>query len=349
VPSLVVIIGAGASFDCSGPGVELRNLDWRPPLVTELFDTRARFARVLHEYRLAEMAAADIRPAIRSGAVAIERFLRERLRESDDPYARRRFRQVPLYLQELLFNAGRTNGRGFTQHPDNYDALINAALALEDVVFISLNYDTLLDRRLFAYPPGLHSLDAYISPDPNWCLIKLHGSVNWGRPLTRQTDAHIQPNTEILNSYFDQAADDEIGRDIVLRNHDVLDDIRYEDRRLYYPALSVPLGSTDELVCPPHHVAHLERKLRELPALNLLVIGYSGLDQEVLRLLRDAGRPPTVLRVVNGDSERGALAAMAINQQFGSRGSYLEHQVFDGGFSEFVADGHLSRFISELR
>jgi hypothetical protein len=326
--------------------VELRNLDWRPPLVTELFDTRPRFARVLHEYRLAEMAAADIRPAIGSGAVAIERFLRERLRESDDPYARRRFRQVPLYLQELLFNAGRTNGRGFTQHPDNYDALINAALALEDVVFISLNYDTLLDRRLFTYSP-LHSLDAYIPPERNWCLIKLHGSVNWGRPLTTQTQAHIQPSTEILNLYFDEAADDEIGSEIDLRNHDDLNDIRYEDGVLYYPALSVPLGSVDELVCQPAHVDHPERKLRDLPSLNLLVIGYSRLDEEVLRLLRDAGRPPTVLQVVNGDFERGQPAATAIHGQFGSRG-FLEHQVFNGGFSEFVTGGHLAEFVSEL-
>jgi hypothetical protein len=234
VATLVVIIGAGASHDCSG--LTLRKLAWRPPLVTELFEPRYEFARTLHEYPLAEAAAADIRPAIQSGAIAIEQFLRERLRESGDQYARRRFRQVPLYLQELLHNAGRTNGRGFTQHPDNYDALINSALALEDVVFISLNYDTLLDRRLFIYSP-LHSLDAYITPDRNWCLIKLHGSINWGRPLTRQTDADFEPKTEILNRCFDEAADDEIGRDIVLRNHDDLNVRRYQHRFLYYRCL----------------------------------------------------------------------------------------------------------------
>lgn len=344
MPSLVVIIGAGASFDCSSPSVELRSLSWRPPLVTQLFETRGQFAEVLHDYPLAEAAAADIRPVIASNAVAIEQFLRERLRDSNDPYARRRFRQVPLYLQDLLLRAGRTNGSGYTRHPDNYDALINAALALDEVVFISLNYDTLLDQRLFAYSP-LHSLDAYIAAERNWSLVKLHGSVNWGRPLAKQTDASISVSTEILNRYFDEAADDEIGSDIVLRDHDNLNHIRYEERVLYYPALSVPLGSADELVCPPAHVRHLRQKLRDLPALNLLVIGYSGLDKEVLRLIRDAGQPPRTLQVVNGDSERGGPAAMAINGLFGSQ-AFLENQVFKGGFSDFVSGGHLASFVA---
>jgi hypothetical protein len=250
-------------------------------------------------------------------------------------------------LQELLFRAGRTNGTGYTQHPDNYDALINAALALEDVVFVSLNYDTLLDERLFVYSP-LHTLDTYISAEQNWCLIKLHGSVNWGRPIARFTEAHISPRTDVLNRHFDQVADDEIATQIVLRNFEALEDIRYQDRQLFYPALSVPLGSADELVCPPEHVEHLERKLRDLPALNLLVIGYSGLDQEVLRLLRDAGQPLRMLRVVNGNSEQGQQAADMITEQFDPRASRENHPVFNGGFSEFVSGGHLADFIAEL-
>jgi hypothetical protein len=177
---LIVVVGAGASYDCSR---SLRDDEFKPPLVTLLFDGRTSFAKILHEYTLAEQAAADIRPAIASGATAIEEFLRTRLRDAEDAYARQRYWQVPLYLQHLMHTVSQTDGHGYTIQPDNYDALLNAALVLDEVVFISLNYDTLLDDRLFAYPPGLENIYSYIHDRRNWSLIKVHGSVNWGRPL----------------------------------------------------------------------------------------------------------------------------------------------------------------------
>jgi hypothetical protein len=97
VAHLVVILGAGASRACSPRGGEVRFL---PPLTADLFDSR--YEGILHHYPLAEAAAADIRVVVESGAIAIERFLRERLRESSDPYARLRYVQIPLYLHELL-------------------------------------------------------------------------------------------------------------------------------------------------------------------------------------------------------------------------------------------------------
>ena len=60
---LLVILGAGASYDCaSGNGGALHE-ELRPPLVTQLFENRYSFTRILHNYPLAEQAAADIRPA----------------------------------------------------------------------------------------------------------------------------------------------------------------------------------------------------------------------------------------------------------------------------------------------
>lgn len=167
--TLVVITGAGASYDCSSNHVVVRD-DFRPPLVVQLFAGLPRYAEILHEYPLAEAAAADIRPALASGSVAVEQFLRERLRESDDTYAQRRYRWVPLYLQHLLHAISRTNGTGFTQHPDHYDTLVNAALELDEAVFITLNYDTLLDERLFnqtlPVSATVPSMDDYAPPGP---------------------------------------------------------------------------------------------------------------------------------------------------------------------------------------
>ena len=81
---LIVILGAGASYDCSSGLVETRP-EWRPPLVTDLFDSRAHtFAPILNEYPLAEAAAAEMRWALRDDAVALEEFRRTKLRDSTD-------------------------------------------------------------------------------------------------------------------------------------------------------------------------------------------------------------------------------------------------------------------------
>src|SRR5437660_170475 len=150
---LLVILGAGASYDCAGPTIVDRHDDYRPPLVTQLFEPRRSFTQILHHYPLVESAAADIRRALAGGSVAVEAFLRERLRESEHEHDRLKYYAIPLYLQHLLFEVGSwsyLSRRGYTAHPDSYDRLINAALRVDEVTFVTLNYDDLFDRRLFA-------------------------------------------------------------------------------------------------------------------------------------------------------------------------------------------------------
>lgn len=179
---LVVITGAGASFDCASELVRT-NSERRPPLVKDLFGPD--FADILERYPLAQAAAASIRRATgakNEDAVPLERFLKEQMRDSANRFTRLRYRQIPLYLQHLLYVAGLTDGSGYTREPDNYNALINGALEFDNVLFLTLNYDTLLDDRLFIYWP-LESLRSYVASDPMWALVKLHGSVNWSRQV----------------------------------------------------------------------------------------------------------------------------------------------------------------------
>jgi hypothetical protein len=98
---LFILLGAGASLDCTSRNVPAV-LDRRPPLTYELF--ASRFTKTLHEYRLAEAAAADIQPAVAAQTIALEEFLRTTLRDSPHAHRRQQFRAVPLYLQHLLFD-----------------------------------------------------------------------------------------------------------------------------------------------------------------------------------------------------------------------------------------------------
>ena len=101
----------------TAPGLRCPRLTVGSRPLTGLFSSEPWFAARLHEYPLAEAAAAEIRPEIKDGAASIEDVLRTRLRDSEDQYAVRRYQQVPLYLQHLLFDVSRTDGGGYTTHP----------------------------------------------------------------------------------------------------------------------------------------------------------------------------------------------------------------------------------------
>ena len=103
------------------------------------------------------------------------------MRDPTSPYTQRRYRQVPLYLQEILAGASR-----WTNEPDNYNALVNAALELDDSLFLTLNYDTLLDGRFAAYTPA-DRMDWYIDTDRGG-----HSS-NFMAPSTGRFHFHSTP------------------------------------------------------------------------------------------------------------------------------------------------------------
>jgi hypothetical protein len=225
--------------------------------------------------RSPRLSLQTIQPAISAKTFALEEFLRTELGDSPHAHRRQQFRAVPLYLQHLLFDASAwdpEHNRGYTPHPDNYNRLISAALDLPEAVFITLNYDTLLDRRLFAYSP-LTSMDSYTDAGENWSLIKLHGSVDWGRQVTKGWEA--QSSDPYLAATFAAFGDDfTVERDVTLRLNADLRLVRQEGQssqaggRLFYPALSAPLGPGDELVCPPNHVAYLRDRLVAYDGLN---------------------------------------------------------------------------------
>jgi hypothetical protein len=90
---------------------------------------------------------------------------------------------------------------------------------------------------------------------------------------------------------------------IELRSQSTVRDMRLEVRDnadyLYYPALSAPLGSDDDVTCPPEHVDRLKQVVGHRDWLHVLVIGYSGLDTAVLKLLASGERHVRSLSVVS--------------------------------------------------
>jgi hypothetical protein len=114
--------------------------------------------------------------------------------------------------------------------------------------------------------------------------------------------------------------------------------------------LSAPLGAEDELVCPEDHIQYLKQVTGHYDPLDVLVIGYSGLDQGALALLRWGGRPIRSLTVVS-DSEASAqatadriTAVVSVVPATSQPGITL----IGSGFTTFTADGHLDNYIARI-
>ncbi|WP_445149818.1 hypothetical protein [Baekduia sp. Peel2402] len=344
---LFVIIGAGASYDSTSPEnvasggagyaqgvdplVSSRNL--RPPLVKDLFDPC--FAGILNKYPIAQMAASDIRRRTES-AVAIEDFLRERYRDSTHDLDRRKFHAVHWYLQDLLWCVSNF----YTSHPDNYDRLITGCLRLPRVVFITLNYDTLLDDRLRKVEP-IEYLKDYMATHRTWGLIKLHGSVDWGIELAREH----QRASAIANPPADLRT---VGGIVLRHGVATIQDVRKmpdslnENGSYLYPALSVPVGTRDSFSCPDEHVAALQVALAEQSGLDVLMLGYSALDEEVLDLLRASGKRLRSLCVVNKDRATAHAASDRVTDLLGGP---IAEWIYERSFADFVSTDDLDTYL----
>jgi hypothetical protein len=328
---IIVLVGAGASFASGDVGP-----DERPPLTRQLFDC-ARAQRLLTTYTLAREAHSVITREMRGDTtIAFEEALR-RLQTDGFPHHEQMAAAVPPFLQALLLEYSESLDARCVR----YGILVDELLKLRTtVVFVSLNYDTLLDNRLAAFSP-LNSMSDYIEAPLGWSLIKPHGSVAWffeqpaafdprtppgDRPIVRQA-IECKPTTA-----FDLA------------------DLRASDSAnphgpcVRYPALALPDGPKDELVLPLEHLDHLRGILGSSPEIYLLVLGYSALDTEILKLITESRCKVRRMTVVNFD----VGPALVVFDRITDTGiEPIWPDVFDGSYTQWIDKDGLSRWTAE--
>ncbi len=329
---LFVLTGAGASSDCA-PIIDPErhrvpdgvNKAWQPPLVKDLF--AERFLALHKGYPDVLTLIPDLQRSARTNnpSVSLEDYLRDDIRDSHSDYDRRRFRSIPLYLQEVLHECS----RNFTRQPWNYNALINATFRVaREVVFITLNYDTILDSCL-SWHKRIGTLDDYINAG-QWSLIKLHGSTGW--------------MYQIVGAADDPAGELKLAREITYFRGGGVGQRRGSGGKRFYPALSTPLGSDDEFNIPPEHLDFLQRKLDETAHLHFLVIGYSGIDNSVARLFLETNKRAASLGVVTLGNADDPVHRIAESLSFDPE----LVQVYRDGFSAFAAGETLQRYLATL-
>lgn len=348
-----VILGAGASNDVRNAGAAVLNEGLRPPLARDLFnlDQHADFRPILAEYEGAVVLAQHLAPRSGHPGFDLEKELR-RLAEHPEDQIREHYKGIPPYLRDLLMMCS----YNYASYPSCYIQLVQALLGEvpSDVLFLVLNYDDLLEQALYRFSNGtirFESIEDYVRPDQCVRVIKLHGSINWFKPIG---PAHndwkaLLRTTNVLSKHLDNQVH------VVGRKGEHVQSRTYQieiDGQRVYPILTAPLAGkgTAEVVCPVSHFAKAHEFLRDCS--RFLIIGSSGLDTDLLDLLKVSVRVNfPQIQFVCGSESRG----QEVRERFESHIPIFKRltspegraPAFDGGFESYVASDALVNFLKE--
>jgi len=334
---VAVILGAGASLDAWNGTGPPANPTWAPPLAKDLFGARDIFWRVLETYRGAQVLASDLGELVRRG-LNIEQKLRE-YSEHRDGRVRNHFKHVPPYLRDLL----NTVVREYTgEHPPGTHLrfLMKLLTSNLQLAFVVLNYDDYVELSLSAFDERLRirTMDDYVAPGRPALVGKVHGSVDWGRPMEDKGNWEASVLTLDLSKRPSQI--------LLEQSRSRSREWFTQDRKqMLYPVLTAPLagkGHTD-LVCPAEHLDALREFLSDCR--DLLVIGTSGQDDDLAALLASCLSEVKIAHYVNGDRQ----AAEQVHDRFSARVPAFRSAstvFYDEGFRAYTGSEELDAFLA---
>ena len=346
---LAIICGAGASYDFL-PTYPAGSKDPfksdRIPLANQLFDNRPEFASIAGRLRRLLPIIPELRT--RTGDRPVEAVLEElRAIAPEDPYWARRQREltsVRFYLREAIASSEAAMAH-HSAGISNYSSLINFIerfrTSPDPVIFITFNYDTLIERALSAEFDEFtfNGIGDYVRR-PKYKLFKLHGSVTWGHPVEDDPRLDLIPGgTHVINQIIEisdslRYAADEFAiidpRTVITEN------------RAYFPALSIPVQKKSHFSCPSHWLPLLDEQLRDVT--NLLIIGWSGGEEHFLRRVVPVLNTSDSLAItVVSDTDGGAKGTCA---RLVAAGLTPERTYTSaGGFTNFIVTESVKIFL----
>lgn len=335
--TLAIILGAGASYDVipsTHRAKTVKDPRFSPPLTRDLFNINADVQKdILSRYPAAQSAASNLRVEI-GKKKDIEEILRN-MRDSSETRIKKQMKEIPLYLQELF---AQISDR-YTNEPVNYNILLDKTLvsSISHTMFVTLNYDLLLEKALRNEGVSFKAIGDYIPKNKNWSLIKLHGSVNWGKKLL------VTPNkSHTLNGLLDNIHQIDMENDL---DGEIIIDTTYLSRQniadLMYPALSVPVDNGYKLNCPSEHIRHLQLFLPKCK--NYLIIGVSGKDEDLLGFLGRGVKDVGSVGIVGTENVEEAKEKI-----LDSVPQFQDNvRPYTSGFSDFIAN-NLDSFLSQM-
>jgi hypothetical protein len=329
---LMVICGAGASSDSAGfdPGSIVRN--WQPPMGAELFANRDYYGPHIDRYQ--EVRALVHRYRGIPNSVALESDL-ETLTDASTgrQLLRKQLMALRYYLQKVITESTRewsNRIHGVTNYVRLVDDIdrIWTDVRKETVCYVTFNYDTMLDGALGHIGIKVwQSMDHYIQ-QPNYLLIKPHGSVNWFHPVTGLI-RNLHPYMRQIIDGIDSVKIDPMF--VLLNEHNDIDDFEA------VPALSMPIAKKTQFEMPQSHLDAVKAVIPQVT--HLLVIGWRGNEEHFRALLDGLDRKHLISLVVSRDSSSAIQIARTLNLPD------EKPAISDGGFTPLLRGTELTEFL----
>jgi len=335
-PKKMIIFGAGASFDFSYAD-NLENND-RPPLTNNLFDDC--YDDILNEYPGARVLSSQILTAPN-----VEVFFQEQwddIKNHYDPDALNKLINTQYYFHQLFLHI---TEKCKTQKRSNYISLAQliskyTVRNTENVLLVSFNYDTLLEKSLeTALGLEYSKIEDYIDSRRSIYLLKPHGSCNWLREFSNFPYSF---GHDIKNLFFSRimyqhitsygAIFQNLKQEIIIKDNPSFTNNDNFKNSTYLPQLLIPYTDKDEFVMPLSHRQTLEENLESIG--EILIIGWKGTERIFQELLRKKLGTKTVKVTIVNNGDQTVINEL--NACFG----HVEWQE-QKTFSEFIKDsGH---------
>lgn len=352
---LLVICGAGASFDSvpaippPPPGKPTPE-EYRPPLARELFELRPMFIQTLAQYPECRAIIPFLR---KPKGTTLEGELQRLQEEAESfPKIKSQLAAVRYYLQQMLFrceHGWNQSSMGIT----NYRSLLHIIeqwrqVHGESVCFVTFNYDTLIEEALSEVDLRIKSISDYISGHSHYALIKLHGSVTWSREVVAPRDFRTDRGADaVRQELISRAADLRFGERYIY--HAPFATGIYSDPtahppeiKIVYPAIAIPIERKIKFECPKEHIEVLCSRLPKVK--RVLIIGWRGMEESFLALMKDHLQAPLEVMVVEATNESAKEVERQLNPLIESRTAGGIQSVV-GGFTQFIENRNVVGFL----
>jgi hypothetical protein len=331
---ILVIMGAGASYDSIHSKPPSRSFDNRPPLANNLFDEQYLIKGRIQEFGRCAAIIPDLQNT--ADGKSLEQKLQKYQEQADSnpERYRERYRQLAglrFFLQNMIFNIDQPwydSGLHISNHLTLIDHIWG--VVQDNLCFVTFNYDRLIEFALEKHGRRFFEIDSYIS-SKNLSLFKLHGSVNWKRKAVSWPS-----EISVLLDVIENAQGLQFGDEFAIVDNPL--QLKISDR-ICYPAISIPVVTKSKFECPRAHLQTLEQLLPETKL--IIIVGWRGAEQHFIEILINHIHKGIPTMVIAGNENDASITLRNLR----SSGLDLPFSPSDKGFTGAILSGEIIDFV----
>ena len=334
---LMVIFGAGASYDSISSLDPVKNPlpGIRPPLAKDLFANVPEFRGFIDKYTQCRPIIAHLEPD--ASGRSVEEVLGELDFESkNDPTRKKQILALRYYIRSVI-NSCEEAWFAQAGGVSNYETLFEDIRLRGSALFVTFNYDTLLERALGK--PFQRRTD-YIDRT-GFSVLKLHGSSDWLQ-IVQGVYFHRNRPAPDDRDIIESASSLTFGTIIPKKEVPILranPDVDLDKDALFVPALAIPIARKSDFACPKEHLDYLKQRLPDVT--KIVIIGWRASEAHVIELLKRGLRSDVEIKAVCGDIKE-AESSLQNLRDAGIQGNF---EALAGGFTEYVRSRKIKQFL----